>query len=195
MQFGLVRRKVRTQRRHGMPIENPLMFYPWRTYDFLKGAAAWGTLALRHRRMRKRIQHDPASRNYIDESLRVTLEGCEPAGRVHGSLRRQDPGDPWGAEARKGGREGRRRIARRSERLAGIRETLFRDVGQRIHRKIDRAGDAGIRHRDDAQRDRFTHFGGLAVEPRHDPEASTVLQARSKASVRIGVMDGSKRAK
>jgi len=25
--------------------------------------------------MRKRIQHDPASRNYIDESLRVTLEG------------------------------------------------------------------------------------------------------------------------
>ena len=75
MQFGLGRRKVRTQRRHGMPIENPLVFYPWRTYDFLKGAAAWGTLALRHRRMRKRIQHDPASRNYIDESLRVTLEG------------------------------------------------------------------------------------------------------------------------
>ena len=75
MQFGLGRRKVRTQRRHGMPIENPLVFYPWRTYDFLKGVAAWGTLALRHRRMRKRIQHDPASRNYIDESLRVSLEG------------------------------------------------------------------------------------------------------------------------
>ena len=39
--------------------------------------------------------------------------GLEPAGRVHGSLRRQDPGDPRRAEAREGGREGRRRIARR----------------------------------------------------------------------------------
>jgi hypothetical protein len=75
MQFGLVRRKVRTQRRHGMPIENPLVFYPWRAYDFLKGAAAWGALALRHRRMRKRIQRDPRSADYIDESLRVTTEG------------------------------------------------------------------------------------------------------------------------
>jgi len=75
MQFGLVRRKVRTQRRHGMPIVNPLIFYPWRTYDFLKGAAEWGSLALRHRRMRKRIQHDPRSADYIDESLRATTTG------------------------------------------------------------------------------------------------------------------------
>jgi len=75
MQFGLLRRKVRTQRRHGMPIVNPFVFYPWRTYDFLKGAAAWGSLFWRHRRMRKRIQHDPRSADYIDESLRVTTEG------------------------------------------------------------------------------------------------------------------------
>jgi pyruvate-formate lyase-activating enzyme len=75
MQFGLLRRKVRTQRRHGMPIVNPFVFYPWRTYDFLKGAAAWGSLFWRHRRMRKRIQHDPRSADYVDESLRVTTEG------------------------------------------------------------------------------------------------------------------------
>ncbi len=59
MQLGFFRRKVRTQRRHGMPIVNPLIFYPWRVYDFTKGLAQWGSLVLRHRRMRKRIQHDP----------------------------------------------------------------------------------------------------------------------------------------
>jgi radical SAM superfamily enzyme YgiQ (UPF0313 family) len=74
MQFGLGRRKVRTQRRHGMPIVNPFIFYPWRAYDFAKGTTAWLKLAWRHRRMRKRIQHDP-NFDYIDESLRVTTEG------------------------------------------------------------------------------------------------------------------------
>jgi radical SAM superfamily enzyme YgiQ (UPF0313 family) len=39
LQFGLVRHKVRTQRRYGMPIVNPLVFYPWRAFDFLKVAA------------------------------------------------------------------------------------------------------------------------------------------------------------
>ena len=35
LQFGYVRRKVRTQRRHG-PIVNPLVFYPWRAWDFCR---------------------------------------------------------------------------------------------------------------------------------------------------------------
>jgi hypothetical protein len=74
MQFGLGRRKVRTQRRHGMPIVNPFIFYPWRAYDFAKGTTAWLKLFWRHRRMRKRIQHDP-NFDYIDESLRVTTDG------------------------------------------------------------------------------------------------------------------------
>jgi radical SAM superfamily enzyme YgiQ (UPF0313 family) len=74
MQFGLGRRKVRTQRRYGMPIVNPFIFYPWRAWDFTKTTYAWISLALRHRRMRKRIQHDPHF-DYIDESLRVTTEG------------------------------------------------------------------------------------------------------------------------
>ncbi len=41
LQFGFVRRKLRTQRRYGMPIVNPLVFYPWRALDFLKAAAQW----------------------------------------------------------------------------------------------------------------------------------------------------------
>jgi pyruvate-formate lyase-activating enzyme len=78
MQFGLLRRKVRTQRRHGMPIESPFVFYPWRAYDLLRGSAQWGALVWRHRRMRKRIQGDPRSRDYIDESLRVTAGANRP---------------------------------------------------------------------------------------------------------------------
>ena len=36
LQFGFVRRKIRTQRRYGMPIVNPLIFYPWRAVDFTR---------------------------------------------------------------------------------------------------------------------------------------------------------------
>ena len=48
LQFGFVRRKVRTQRRHGMPIVNPLVFYPWRIVDFMRthGALAAAGAAL-----------------------------------------------------------------------------------------------------------------------------------------------------
>ena len=66
----MIRRKVRTQRRYGMSIVNPLIFYPWRAYDFVRGAVLWGQLVLRYRRIRKAIQSDPQSQNYIDESLR-----------------------------------------------------------------------------------------------------------------------------
>jgi hypothetical protein len=35
LQFGFVRRKIRTQRRYGMPVVNPLLFYLWRPIDFI----------------------------------------------------------------------------------------------------------------------------------------------------------------
>ena len=43
LQFGFVRRKVRTQRRHGLPIENPLIFYPRRAVDFVDGGSRSGS--------------------------------------------------------------------------------------------------------------------------------------------------------
>ena len=45
LQFGYVRRKIRTQRRHGLPVVNPLVFYPWRAWDFLSVAGKWAALA------------------------------------------------------------------------------------------------------------------------------------------------------
>jgi len=78
LQFGLVRHKVRTQRRYGMPIVNPLVFYPWRAFDFLKVAAQWLRLVRRYRRIMARVVADPASRSYIDEALRPYAGRNEP---------------------------------------------------------------------------------------------------------------------
>jgi hypothetical protein len=72
LQLGAVRRKVRTQRRHGMPLESPLVFYPRRVAELLSAGMRWGRLALRLRLLRKRIEADPAARNYTDEALQVT---------------------------------------------------------------------------------------------------------------------------
>ncbi len=70
LQFGFFRRKIRTQRRYGMPIVNPLVFYPWRAFDFLKVSAKWLRLMWRYRRIMARVVADPGVRNYSDEALR-----------------------------------------------------------------------------------------------------------------------------
>ena len=69
LQFGFVRRKIRTQRRYGMPIVNPLVFYPWRVVDFCKVAFQWIRLMRRYRAMMKRVIADPALRSYSDHAL------------------------------------------------------------------------------------------------------------------------------
>ena len=70
LQFGYARRKLRTQRRHGLPIENPLIFYPRRAAEFVTVAAQWLTLLRRYRVIMKRVQADPAAAAYTDEALR-----------------------------------------------------------------------------------------------------------------------------
>jgi hypothetical protein len=78
LQFGYVRRKVRTQRRPGMPIVNPLLFYPWRMYDALKVARQWLSVAMRYRRILKRVEGDRAARSYFDEAMQPnTGEGMD----------------------------------------------------------------------------------------------------------------------
>jgi pyruvate-formate lyase-activating enzyme len=72
LQLGAVRRKARTQRRHGMPLESPWLFYPRRSAELLSAGARWGWLALRLRRLRKRIERDLSSGTYTDAALQVT---------------------------------------------------------------------------------------------------------------------------
>ncbi len=70
LQFGFLRRKIRTQRRHGMPIVSPFIFYPWRAANFLNVTAQWLRLMWRYRRIMARVVADPASRKHFDEALR-----------------------------------------------------------------------------------------------------------------------------
>jgi hypothetical protein len=69
LQFGFLRRKIRTQRRFGMPIVNPLVFYPWRLFDFLKVCAQWGKVIWRYRRLMAKVMKDPTARTHFDEAL------------------------------------------------------------------------------------------------------------------------------
>jgi hypothetical protein len=71
LQFGYVRRKVRTQRRYGMPIMNPLLFYPWRVADFLTTALRWAVLVRRYRAIMRRILADPTTQGYVDDALKI----------------------------------------------------------------------------------------------------------------------------
>jgi pyruvate-formate lyase-activating enzyme len=75
LQLGVIRRKVRTQRRHGMPVVHPLIFYPWRVFDFVRSIARWTPLIRRFRKVRWKVVGGPNATNYMDEALQpVTPE-------------------------------------------------------------------------------------------------------------------------
>jgi hypothetical protein len=69
LQFGFVRRKARTQRRYGMPIVNPLLFYPVRAFDLLVVVVRWLALARRYRAIMRRVVADRDGQSYVDLAL------------------------------------------------------------------------------------------------------------------------------
>ena len=77
LQFGFVRRKVRTQRRHGMPIENPLdLLSAPRCRARRVAAWRWYRLYRRYRAISAaRHSRDPASASYVDEALTPPVAG------------------------------------------------------------------------------------------------------------------------
>ena len=78
LQCGIVRRKIRTSRRHGMPIVNPLIFYPVRAVEFVSVVAQWLTVGWRYHSIKKRVLADPAHKDYVDDATRpVTLEDVD----------------------------------------------------------------------------------------------------------------------
>jgi radical SAM superfamily enzyme YgiQ (UPF0313 family) len=77
LQFGFFRRKIRTQRRHGMPIVNPLIFYPWRAFDVARTAWRWYSLVRRYRKIMLRVKNDPDAVNYMDAALTPPVAGVE----------------------------------------------------------------------------------------------------------------------
>jgi radical SAM superfamily enzyme YgiQ (UPF0313 family) len=77
LQSGVLRRKLRTQRRYGMALESPLVFYPRRAWEILRTYVPGLWYFWRLTRVRKRIQHDPAMRDYTDIALTPVEDGDE----------------------------------------------------------------------------------------------------------------------
>jgi len=74
LQGGYFRRKVRTQRRSGLPRENPLVFYPHRVWETLSTYVLFGLYAWKLWRLCQRVKRDPASKTYMDLALTPVKE-------------------------------------------------------------------------------------------------------------------------
>jgi hypothetical protein len=80
LQCGILRRKVRTNRRPGLPRENPLIFYPRRLWELCSTYAAAGSYYLWIQRLRKRVENSPNAASYTDQALtRVEAVVSPPA--------------------------------------------------------------------------------------------------------------------
>ncbi len=74
LQAGYLRRRVRTDRRPGLPLENPFLFYPRELLSIFTKHARLATTILRLSRVRRRLKRDPAARDYMDEALTPVQE-------------------------------------------------------------------------------------------------------------------------
>ena len=66
---GIFRRRVRTMRRSGLPLENPLVFYPRRAWEVLSTSTRWLWLIWKFHRIMKAIKLDPQKAKYMDLAL------------------------------------------------------------------------------------------------------------------------------
>ena len=77
LQGGLIRRKLRTSRRPGMKREPILTFYPRRAWQAVSTYVPFMIYGIKLHRLRRRIQRDPAARNYTDASLQLDEPALE----------------------------------------------------------------------------------------------------------------------
>ncbi|HWB51677.1 MAG TPA: radical SAM protein [Stellaceae bacterium] len=77
LQLGAIRHKARRERRPELGLESPLIFYPRRSWEVLRTAAAWGSLYWRYHRIKRRVLADPRRMDYIDAALRPATEEQE----------------------------------------------------------------------------------------------------------------------
>ena len=78
LQSGLIRLKFRRDRRYGMPLKSPLVFYPRYAKEFLVRYGRVAIDMLRLERIRRRVLKDPQRYAYTDQALAaVTAEETE----------------------------------------------------------------------------------------------------------------------
>lgn len=74
LEGGYLRRKYRHDRRSGMPLENPLIFYPRFVWETIYKHYRMISLAVRFGIFRRRLKKDPEKRNYTDLALTPVVE-------------------------------------------------------------------------------------------------------------------------
>jgi hypothetical protein len=74
LQLGLIRRKIRTQRRSGLPHENPVTFYPRRVYETFRSIGLGVGLLIKYRRMMREAIAAPSALDYKDAALTALLD-------------------------------------------------------------------------------------------------------------------------
>jgi hypothetical protein len=81
LEGGYLRRKVRVDRRPGLKIENPLVFYPKYAFDLIAKHIVIASVVWKMGAVRRAIKRDPRAREYMDEALTpvtdAELDGLE----------------------------------------------------------------------------------------------------------------------
>ncbi|MEK6784608.1 MAG: radical SAM protein [Nitrospirota bacterium] len=69
LEAGMFRLKVRTMRRPGMPLENPLIFYPRRAWEIMSLSVRWLNLVRRFFKILRRVQARPQQPGEVDLAM------------------------------------------------------------------------------------------------------------------------------
>jgi pyruvate-formate lyase-activating enzyme len=77
LQLGILRHKLRTQRRSELPRESPLLFYSRRAVEWPVAVARWLNLLRRYRAIERRVAAHPDALAYSDEALRVSAQATD----------------------------------------------------------------------------------------------------------------------
>jgi len=77
LEGGLIRRKVRRDRRLGFPIENPLVFYPRLAWEHLTKYSGAFAMNRRYRRILAEVMADPSPEDYNDTAISPVTEAEE----------------------------------------------------------------------------------------------------------------------
>jgi hypothetical protein len=69
LESGLIRRKARRDRRPGLPIESPFVFYPRYIFEFVAKHVKFARMFLKMHKLLRMIRRDPHAREYMDTAL------------------------------------------------------------------------------------------------------------------------------
>jgi radical SAM superfamily enzyme YgiQ (UPF0313 family) len=77
LEGGLIRRKRRRDRRPGLPLENPLVFYPKLAWEYLAKYAGAYAMHRQYRRLLAEVEAEPNPHDYTDTAMTPVTEGEE----------------------------------------------------------------------------------------------------------------------